>query len=248
MTNKELSLEFDISYDSIAGKSSPGIDLYEKSLYLTKAQLELVKNYYDPSSNRKKTGFEITEKRRNDLKELIVDFKTTVFNNSIRAISGNSKFVNIPDNILSIVYEKASLSETDSCGNTIISDIIPMSLDQYNTQIKNPFKKPDSSVIWRLDLSKDEGDTTPVVELISPNGISEYHMRYIKYPNPIILVDLDTEFPSEGLSIDGISAETSCELSVEIQREIIDRAVELALRDYKPQDLNSKVEIDQRNE
>ena len=39
-----------------------------------------------------------------------------------------------------------------------------------------------------------------------------------------------------------------CELNEEIQREIIDRAVELALRDYKPQNLQNVVQLDQRNE
>lgn len=62
MTTTEFNDEFDIHYNSIAGQSAPNIDAYEKSVYLTKAQLELVKNYYDPTSNRKIRGFEASEK------------------------------------------------------------------------------------------------------------------------------------------------------------------------------------------
>jgi hypothetical protein len=40
----------------------------------------------------------------------------------------------------------------------------------------------------------------------------------------------------------------NCELSESLHREILDRAVEIALRDYKPQGLESKITLDQRNE
>ena len=71
MTVQEFSNQFDILYNAIATQSAPGIDSYEKSVYLTKAQLEIIKNYYDPASNRKQKGFEGSEKRRVDLKNLI---------------------------------------------------------------------------------------------------------------------------------------------------------------------------------
>ena len=79
MTVEELNNEFDIHYNSIAGQSSPNLDLYEKSIFFTKAQLELVKNYYDPQSNRKQKGFEASEKRRTDLKELIKNYKSLIY-------------------------------------------------------------------------------------------------------------------------------------------------------------------------
>lgn len=246
MTNKELRREFDIHYNSIAGMSAPSLDNYEVSVYLTKAQLELVKDCYDPSSNKKRKGFENSEKRRNDLKELVVDFKTNLPITNPKAITSESKFFLIPNNVFLIVYENATLSSTNICLDKKIIDVKPVTHDEYNTQRKNPFKKPDSSIAWRLDISKIGNDK--IVELVNPNTISDYHLRYIKYPNPIILEDLSTAFPSETLTIDGISVETQCELSTEIQREIIDRAVELALVDYKPQNLASKVELDQRNE
>ena len=69
MTNQELKNEFLISYNAIASNSAPGIDDFELSVYLTRAQLEIVKNYYDPLSNRKQKGFEATEKRRRDLNQ-----------------------------------------------------------------------------------------------------------------------------------------------------------------------------------
>jgi hypothetical protein len=246
MTNLEMSNEFDIHYNSIAGQSAPNIDDYEKSVYLTKAQLEIVKNYYDSLSNRKQKGFESTEKRRVDLKELIVNYKTTNTLSLNIGLEANSKFFEIPNNTFLIIQETAKLSSTDNCINNTVSNIKSITHDEYNIQKKNPFKKPDKDTLWRLNIS--EHNNNQVVEIISPYDVSEYHMRYIKYPRPIILKDLDVIFPSENLSIDGFDTELECELNQSIHREIIDRAVELALRDYKPQGLESKIQLDQRNE
>lgn len=49
-------------------------------------------------------------------------------------------------------------------------------------------------------------------------------MRYISQPTPIILVDLP-----DGLSINGVSAESECELNPVVHRAILERAVQLAI-------------------
>ena len=246
MTNLEMSNEFDIHYNSIAGQSAPNIDDYEKSVFFTKAQLEIVKNYYDSLSNRKQKGFETTEKRRKDLKELIVNYKNSIPLSLSNGIDINSKFFTIPNNTFLIIQESAKLSSNNNCINNNIANIKAITHDEYNIQRLNPFKKPDEDTLWRLDIAKYNNDQ--IVEIISPYDIAEYHMRYIKYPRPIILKDLDTIFLGENLSIDGFNTELECELSESIHREILDRAVELALRDYKPQNLESKIQLDQRNE
>lgn len=248
MTNPELNNEFDIHYNSIAGQSAPNLDVYEKSVFLTKAQLEIIKNYYDPVSNRKQRGFEASEKRRQDLKELIKNYINDTGFDDESKIFVSSRFFNLPDDLFLIINEQVKITSDDCFNNTTIS-VKPVTHDEFNTQIKNPFKTPDSAVAWRLDYSSINDNK--VVEIISPYNITgslSYRLRYLKYPSPIILKDLNTEFPGENLSIDGISVETNCELNEELQREILDRAVELALRDYKPQNLESKIQLDTRNE
>ena len=244
MSIEELNNEFDIHYNSIAGQSSPNLDLYEKSIFFTKAQLELVKDYYDPQSNRKQKGFEASEKRRTDLKELIKNYKSLIYFSDNNAIDSNSKFFNIPNDVFIITNEKGIIKDT-GCFEGKSLNIKPMTQDEYNIQIDNPFKRPNEKVAWRLDFSKINNNK--VVEIVTPYKI-EYNLRYIKYPKPIILGDLDILFPSENLSIDGQTLPSTCELDIEIHKEIVDRAVELALRDYKPSGLESKIQLDQRNE
>jgi len=245
MTNTELKNEFLIHYNAIASNSAPGLDDYEISVFLTKAQLELVKNYYNPLGNKYKDGFEHSEKRRVDLKELIVNHISTTEINDPHKLVADSQFYTIPSDVFVLILEQAKVS-TNDCLNGKYIDVYPKTHDEFLIQYANPFKKPDADHIWRIDYSKIGANS--VVELVSPYNIVEYKARYIKYPSPIILVDLDVAFPSEGLSIDGITAATTCKLNQEIHREIIDRAVELALRDYKPSNLESKIQLDQRNE
>ncbi len=244
MTTAEFKNEFNIHYNAIATQSAPSIDDYELSVYLTKAQLEIVKNYYDPASNRKLKGFENSEKRRVDLKELVKEFDTNTEITTTLGLTNNSKFFKVPDETFIIIYECLKCN-INNCGETELN-VVPKTHDEFNVQYKNPFKRPNKNKVWRLDISKINNDK--VVELITPYTVSNYKIRYIKYPKPIIISDLSTTFPGEGLSINGFTNIQQCELNQEIHPEILDRAVQLALRDYKPSGLESKIQIDTRNE
>jgi hypothetical protein len=81
----------------------------------------------------------------------------------------------------------------------------------------NPFRGPNTRRVLRLDKGNTE------VELVSNNTIGKYTIRYVKKPDPIILVDLIDE------TIDGVSTAQTCKLNKSIHRDILDRAVKLAL-------------------
>lgn len=246
MTTLEFSNEFDISYNSIASNAAPGLDLYEKSVYLTKAQLELVKNYFNSKGNKYQEGFESSTKRRNDLKELVADYKGTTTISTTSGIDSNSQIFQAPSNIFLPLQESVKITSSDSCLNNTIIDVKPITHDEYNIQKNNPFKQPDKNIAWRLSIGSI--NSNKAVELISPYTISQYNLRYVKYPEPIVLTDLTTAFPSEGLSVDGVTASQTCKLSDSLHREIVDRAVELALADYKQNNLAAKLQLNSRNE
>ena len=111
MTSLELDNEFNIHFNSIAGQSAPNLDAYEKSVFLTKAQLEIVKNYYDPQSNRKQKGFEASEKRRQDLKELIKNYIDNSAFDDESKIHINSKFYNLPEDLFLIINEQVKIKK-----------------------------------------------------------------------------------------------------------------------------------------
>ena len=137
MTNTEFSNEFDILYNSIATSSAPGIDIYEKSVYLTKAQLEIIKNYYNPKGNKYQEGFEQTEKRRRDLEQLVKDFKTTTFDDFTESVLSSkigkySKLVKLPEKLFLIVYESVDFVDCFASKEIFSTEVKPITHDEYN--------------------------------------------------------------------------------------------------------------------
>ena len=61
------------------------------------------------------------------------------------------------------------------------------------------------------------------VELVSKFNVSKYLLRYVRYPDPIILEDLP-----EGLTIGGFSTRMPCALNPQIHERIVEGAVKLA--------------------
>lgn len=240
MSNEEFNNEFDILYDSISSGGAPGLDEYEKSVFLTKAQLELVKESNGPI-NKYKASFEGSDKRRADLRELIVDFTTTP--SSIDdGVDVNSYSASLPADLFLIKYE-AGFYQDPGCEKKVMS-IVPIKYDEYHEKKRNPFRRPNKNNGFRLDIQSDINGK--VVELVLSRPIDTYQIRYIKYPTPIVLVDLGG-ISSESLSIDGKNSKTECTLDKELHREILDRAVELAMVAYKQEGLQAQVQLDQRN-
>jgi len=246
MTVQEFRNEFDLLYDNIASKGAPGLDDYEVSVFLTLAQEELIKNKDSYKSNRLQEGFENSEKRRVDLKDLIVDYKSTILVDLNKGISSDSKFFGIPTDVFLIKYESAIVTDP-ICGN-VNADVIPRTLDEYNTLKRNPFKKPNKEKVWRLDYNSIEpGRNT--VELISNLDIVQYNMRYLKRAKPIILTNLNAgDFLESGLTILGETQQQTSELDPSIHSEITRRAVELAALSYKENNLKNILELYQRKE
>ena len=71
MTNPEFSNEFDVLFNNIMSNQAPGLDEYEKSVFLTKAQDEIVKSYFLPQTNKSMQGFDGNEKRQIDFSTLL---------------------------------------------------------------------------------------------------------------------------------------------------------------------------------
>jgi hypothetical protein len=80
MTADEFSNQFDVLYSNITSNQAPGLTEYEKSVFLTKAQDEIVKNYFTANSkgNNIGQGFDDSAKRQADFATLIKNFSATL--------------------------------------------------------------------------------------------------------------------------------------------------------------------------
>lgn len=72
MSAEEMDNIFDVLYNNITSNQAPGLNAYEKSIFLTKAQDEILKNYFNPKSkgNNTQEGFDGSIKRQVDFSML----------------------------------------------------------------------------------------------------------------------------------------------------------------------------------
>ena len=234
MTNKELSLEFDILFNNIMSGIAPGLNDYEKSVFLTKGQEEIIKNYLNPLGNKYAEGLDDSKKRFTDFSGLIKTEEISTTVPTISSIDRRAVTFALPTD--SFVLLNEVLEGTDRNNKARYFQIIPISYLEYTRLMSRPYKEPFKGQAWKITT---EGSTIAQSTIIPNSYITstKYIVRYIKRPNPIILRDLSDIELEEGLesnflSINGIRVKTECELNPEIHREILDRAVEIAKTHY----------------
>ena len=123
--------------------------------------------------------------------------------------------------------------------------IIPINYEEYARLMSKPYKQPLKNQGWRLFNSTGGVDFISEVIIKYNSTLTDYKIRYVRRPKPIILANLADEYFN--VSIDGRTAITECELDPIIHPEILQRAVELAKSAYIG-DLKSSVELGQRSE
>lgn len=232
MTITEFSDQFDVLYNNITSNQAPGLNEYEKSLFLTKAEKEIVKNYFTANSqgNTLQQGFDDSAKRQADFSVLMkTDTCTKVNTNQPDKIDDRSTVWTYPEDVFIVINETAYTSHT-SGGSTVIDkrlQVIPLRYDEYTRLMSKPYKRPLKNQVWRLINSGTvSGSTaTKTVEIIAgvDDTISSYSVRYVRVPKPIIVGALD------GLTIDGVNTVSDvCEIDPILHEDILQRAVELA--------------------
>lgn len=226
MNNQEFSDAFATLLNSHGSKAGFGdqdsgrqivLDEYEKSLFLTKAQEDLVQDLYSGESIEGES-YEETERLRRYLSALNKDASIEPDADVDVIIDSNSKVFTLPDDLWFITYE-AVKADSDNCWDGKYIQVVPVRQDNYHRQIKSPFRGASNRRALRLD--RDENS----VEIIYPLGIEFYYVRYVRKPQPIILETLP-----EGLTIENRSAASECELNSALHQKILERAVVLAMR------------------
>jgi len=233
MTSIQMQDEFLILYDKITSFDAPGYTDEEISIFLTKAQERVVLDYYTPLGNKYKEGFEETEARRKDLKELVVGTTLTTAATVQTNVLPNGVFYDLPSNCLYAISEEVTVSSSDTCVNGTRIRVKPITHDEYALNKKNPFKKPSTELVWRLDYSGR------LHELVTDGTytITSYHLRYLKTPTPIIT--------DASVTIEGTTGITDCTLNSILHRRIVDEAVKIATGSTDPEDYQIKA-LDQK--
>ena len=175
MTTTEFSNEFDILYNNISSNQAPGLDEYEKSVFLTKAQDELVKAYFNPLTVKTNQGFDASSKRQYDFSTLIktasIDLNSIWITDSggsnviapikdtsnlIKKIDFRSELCGLPSDVFLIVNEILQFNKiqkgTSSQKMTPFTSfsIVPISYTDYTRIMLKPYHYPVKRSAWRL--------------------------------------------------------------------------------------------------
>lgn len=241
MNNIEFSAEFDILYNNVTSNKAPGLDEYEKSVFLTKAQEMLIKEDFNKLTDISGRGVDGNPIRHYDFSNIIDTKPMIKVSNTegITKIDPRSALYEYPDNILFILNETIRDS-------LYLYHITPLSHEEYQRLIQQPYALPRKREVWKLLNTTQERTITSsspgalpaptsstkrynIVEIIGKyNNTPTYNVRFIRKPSPIILDDLNNY--GTDLNIDGeVDVQNPvCELPEYMHREILERAITLA--------------------
>lgn len=224
MNTEEFSNRFDVLIHNYANAGTSvsvpylTFDEYEKSLFLTQAQEELILELYT-GKNQFGEGFEKTEEIRRYLSNIVKTEELSHKSLDYTGVSKNSVFFELPEDLWFITYESVILKDEKlGCLDGEEAIVVPVTQDEYYRISKNPFRGPTKGRVLRLDTSDG------FIELVSNYNIDKYLIRYVSKPEPIILTNLDND-----IYINGVNTKTQCKLNPAIHRAILERAVKLAI-------------------
>ncbi len=229
MTVTQMHQAFRFGMDKLDNVNYPNFLPEEIDLLLNQAQERFVKQRYG-ITNPKRTSFEETQKRTEDLKELVRHVNITPTAPALDNITPNSRFVTLPNDHWFVIQERV-VQVCDKCNSTplytetiprlsprpplvvqvdgMYAEVRPIQHHEVDKVLKDAFKAPDYDKVLRL---MEDGR----VELI-PSSVctpTVYRLRYLKKPATISITSNPT---------------VDCELSQHTHQEIVDEAIKIAL-------------------
>lgn len=245
MNAQEFSSEFDLLYNNISSNQAPGLTEYEKSVFLTKAQYEIIKNNFTnvQGGNKYQQGIEDSNKRYADFSTLLTVVELNAETDHTVTFDERGKIFTLPDgdeegNMKVMIVITETFKTGNSNSGLTSYQVIPLKFDEYIRLMSKPSSDPLKKQVWKLMGNNESGNGS--IEIVphwkdKDNTINKLILKYIRKPYPIILEDLS----SQGLSIEGYkgtggsrtgpaTTRGCCELADELHPEILQRAVELA--------------------
>ncbi len=237
MTANEMRNLFKELYDG-ASAQDMGYDDIEVSRFLNLAQSLIINEKTFSNRNKIREGFEIGSKRDAELSNLKRDItlwydiptsewvyreeggtldSDTYVDTDIISLNENSiAFEKLPD-MLYILRDTCDIEYNGTMYRNI--NVKNANEDELNNILNSPFRKPDTSVIYRTTYVLSDNTDIIGVKLFIPEDsvFKRWNCTYIKRPVTIIVDILEP------------SNQVNCELDEIVHNDIVFKAVELAL-------------------
>jgi hypothetical protein len=230
----EMHLEFDITLDKVASEAYPEFLSKEKDFFLTEFQSRFIKQRYGGNNNYR-TSFEESQKRTDDLKNLVVtrfcELENVEYYEMSNMFVSRAKLDSLyEDEDLSIasgdeyfLYIKGmaqTCNDSKSC--CMFHGVKQVQQDDLTKIIKDPFNKPKGH---RPVIFFEDGDIFVTAGLVVPES---FMVTFIRTPKAI------------SLGYNG-EPEQQCELSEHTHKEIVQGAVEIALENIESRRIETQL-------
>ena len=224
MTLLEKHYDFDFKIDKVASFSKENFNVAEKDWLLNEAQNVIVKQRYG-GTNHRRTAFEETQKRWDDLATLhVVQPEQPVIVPTVISPT----LLEVPLDSLAYDYwfltRAEALITDETCG--LVDSPVPMrpvQTDDLSEALKDPFSQSSKLNGVIFNISKHSSIPGKSSIYIYPNGlnITGVNISYIKKPRRMITAGYTY--------IDGVSyLGVECELPEHLHTELVDLAVAIA--------------------
>jgi len=224
MNINRMHVEFKLSYDKLDSSAYPEILTPSIDAILNEAYERVIKTRYNPNNIYKK-GFEQSQKRTDDLKQLVktkfavataVTTETNTYRVNLQAMFDDEALTTPSTSQYMFYLRSRPRHVSTTCGSRYALVNIYETDDLDNDALINPFKK--SYLLESVGYFED-GDIMIVTD--GTYSIDKVKVTFIKIPLRIdkaqILLPL------------GLPGTSSIELDEHMQREIIQHAVNIAL-------------------
>jgi hypothetical protein len=230
MTYRELSDAFDVYSNRYAEAKFATLlffDEYEKSLFLTKAANEIVKEmlpFYDKNEKIKKQLLTIT-------RAVQISTQASVSNDT--RLKKDSIVYELPEDVMYVVAQALRTST-----GALLMRIKPLQDDEAYYTFDNPFRSSTRGYAWSVGISDSTKKYTEVITSILAATSPEYYLKYVCDVPAFVVTDDLLEASINGISTNA-NLDDEAPLNI-LHEKILDRAVSIGYM-AKGDDINSKV-------
>ena len=149
----EFSTQFDVLFNNVTSNQAPGLNEYEKSVFLTKAERQLVREHFNRRVDATSGGFDGSQQRQYDFSCLLRTESLYNINTYADRVGEDEKLDKrslvflFPENYFLAVNELLSDGKYQY-------SVLPIDYSEYQTLMLKPYSFPVKRGAWRLITDK----------------------------------------------------------------------------------------------
>lgn len=256
MSAEEMDNMFETLYNNVGSNQAPGLNAYEKSVFLTKAQDEIVKNYFNSKSkgNNVQEGFDMNPKRQVDF-SMITKVKSynyikqTVGEGTLNPGGSTASTQSTQNDRVSLSDFEEPVFDTRSNTKSIpLPSRMMVAINEMATVIRDADKeyRKEGVLLQVVPIKYDQYSLLMSKPYKRPLKYQAWRLINNSQENKADIIigptDVLTKYviryivrPApiivsnlDGLTIEGVGSKSDCILDGILHEEIVQRAVELA--------------------